>query len=298
VITKKTKPEKMLGFAVLYLFVTVINAQLVAEDILCEGRFFEPSCARGTVRIISASFGKTDSTICGGNDTTPWSVNCGVDVADYLRQSCQGRSNCSVRVEGQDVCVGTSKYLQVIWACDSGIPQNRVNNRGANIVLSNSPARAAPVPLHSFNVAGSQVFIFLDPSSGISQVRWYLDQPGQVLATENVSPFDFHGGRPWNSTETPDGQHRIIAALTFSDGATGTVDATFNIGNAPTQQPLRVAAVSKASDSYVEPGTTAGNSLPAGLIPWSLFGGAFGIVAILGVIIVVMGKGETRAERA
>jgi len=241
----------MLGFVVMFLFVSVINSQQVSEDILCGGRYFTPSCTSGTVRIISASYGKTDATICGGSDTSGWSVNCGVDVADYLRQSCQGKTNCSVRVEGQDVCAGTSKYLQVIWACDSGISQNRVNHRGVNIVVSASQTRSAPIPVHSATISGASNYVFLQPFTGLTQVRWYLDQPGQVLATETVSPFDLNGGQPWTSIGIPDGQHRFIVSLTFSDGATGSVDATFTIQNSPNgQQP--VAPTTAASNAEAD----------------------------------------------
>jgi len=276
----------MLYFVVLYLLATLINAQIVAEDVLCEGRFFEPNCLQGTVRVVSASFGKTDAAFCGGKDPQPWSVNCGVDVAENLRQSCQGKNGCSVRVEGQDVCSGTSKYLQVIWACDTTIPQNRVNNRGINIVVSDNAARTNPVSLHGLSV-GSQLYVFLNPPAGISQVRWYIDQPNQVFTTETESPFDLRGGRPWNSTTLSDGQHRIIAVITFSDDTSGSIDATFTVKKVAPDGAAR--AVAASTEAFVEPATSTseGSSQVTPVVPWSLFGVACAVIVALVIVLIV-----------
>jgi len=267
------------------LLATAIRAQSVSEDVLCEGRSFEPNCSQGLVRIVSASYGKTDAAFCGGRDPKPWSVNCAVDVADNLKQTCQGKNSCSVPVEGQEVCSGISKYLQVIWGCDNGIPQNKLNNRNTNVVVSNSASRSNPVPLHDLSVVGSQLYILLDPPTNVLQVRWYLDQPNQVFTTETAAPFDLRGGRSWDSTSVPDGQHRIIASITFTDGTIGSVDATFNVKNGANSKAVRATAIQGSETTFVE--TTPTQSPDAStVVPWSLFGVACAVIVALVIAVI------------
>jgi len=272
-----------------------VFGQQVSEDVLCEGRYFEPSCPQGSLRIISASYGKTDASFCGGSDLQPWSVNCGVDVVEYLRQSCSGKTTCSVKVEGQDVCAGTSKYLQVIWTCDNGIVQNRVNNRDANILVSASADHLLPVALHGLTVGGASLFIFLNPSDGISQVRWYLDRTDLVFWTETTVPFDFNDGRAWVSTTVADGSHRIIAAITFADGTSGSIDATFSVNNGVVKANPALA-VDGGSDPFVDQATTVTENGSTNsesktqidsIVPWSLFGVGCAVIVVLSTLIVL-----------
>jgi len=281
----------MLRLVLFSLLATAIYCQAVSEDILCEGRSFEPKCPQGTIRIISGSFGKTDAAFCGGTDTQPWSVNCGVDVTETLRGSCGGKSTCSVKVEGQDVCFGTSKYLQTIWTCDNGIVQNKVNNRGVDIVVSASTSRDSPIALHGQTLTGASNYIFVNPANSINQVRWFIDRADQVVATETATPFDLSGGRPWDSTSVTDGSHRIIATITFSDGTSGSIDSTFVVRNGA--QAAAARAVAGASDTFVETGVVNENSTSAAtvpntlVLPWSLFSVACFVIVVLSVVIVL-----------
>jgi hypothetical protein len=300
----------MLHFAFfLCLLATAINSQ-VSEDILCEGRYFEPSCAQGTLRIVSASYGLTDASFCGGPNAQPWSVNCAIDVADTLGQACQAKSTCSVLVTGQEVCAGASKYLQVIWTCDTGIVQLKLNNRNTNILVSNVATRVSPVPLHMLTVGGDQLYIFLDPPTGVSQVRFYLDRTDQVFSTETAAPFDFRAGFPWNSSGVINGQHRIVAAISFADGGNGSVDATFNVVNAATVPGATVpgaatvrAAATVAETSVFVDGSNASSiptshSTPLSLVvPWSLFGLTGVVIIVLIVVLVKTDNNLPMAER-
>jgi len=282
----------MLRIIFLCLLVSVLNAQQVVEDVLCEGRVFEPKCATGNIRIIAASFGVTDAGFCGGNQAQ-WGVNCAVDVADTVRSMCGGKPTCSVPVEGRNPCAGSVKFLQIVWGCDSGIPQNRVNNKGVNIMVSNSPAYTSPLPLHGQTIRGSNLYVFLSPFDQVLEARWFIDQTDLVVTTADQSPFDLYPGRPWDTTTLPDGVHRVMVILAFNDQSTGSVDATVMIKNGV---PVASAATEKPSEAYLESATvTEGEpSIPAA-IPWSLFVVAAVVAVILVVVIILKIKNPARA---
>jgi len=279
----------MLQVVFLCLFLTAIKAQVV-EDVLCEGRVFEPKCLQGNIRIVAGSYGKTDGAFCGGNDPDPWSVNCAVDVAEQLRGSCQGRPTCSVPVVGGDACVGTAKYLQVVWGCETGIPQNRLNNRNMNILFSNSPTLSTPLPLHGRTVSGATSYVFLDLAAGnkLIEVRWFVDQTNLVVTVDDAAPFELYPGRAWDTTTLTDGSHRVMALFAYEDGSTGSIDSTVTIRNGA---PQVNRATQRASDSYTESATlTAVDPLVPKEVPWALFGVGATVAVILVVVIFVKSR--------
>jgi len=281
----------MLQVVFLCLIFTAVNTQ-VTEDVLCEGRVFEPKCTDGNIRIIAASYGKTDGAFCGGNDPEPWSVNCAVDVVESLRATCQGKPTCSAPVVGSDPCVGTSKYLQVVWGCESGIPQNRVNNKNLNIVFSTSADRTNPLPLHGKTISGSNIYVFLDiAGNSLIEARWFVDQTNLVVTTDDSAPFELYQGRAWDTTALNDGSHRIVAIFAFEDGTTGSIDATLTIRNGAAQQVALNRATQRASDSYTETATIkAVDPMVPKEVPWALFGVGALVAVILIVVIIVKSR--------
>jgi len=280
----------MLRVVFLCLFLTAIKAQVV-EDVLCEGRVFEPKCQQGNIRIVAGSFGKTDGAFCGGSDPDPWSVNCAVDVAESLRASCQGRPSCSVPVVGGDACAGTSKYLQVVWGCETGVPQNRVNNRNVNIMFSNSADRTNPSALHGKTITGANSYVFLDTgANSLIEARWFVDQTNLVVTVDDTAPYELYPARPWDTTTLTDGPHRVLAVFAFEDGSTGSIDATVTVRNAaPVVQ--AAAAIQRASDEYTESATlTAVDPIVPKEVPWSLFGVAAIVAVILLAVIIVKSR--------
>lgn len=281
---------------IFFLLALSVTCQ-VQEDILCENRVFEPKCPQGTIRIVAAAFGKTDSPICGGKDSNqPWGINCGVEVTEDVRSICGGRTSCSLPVQGRDACVGARKFLQVIWGCETSIPQNRVNNRNIDIVFSAMPDRSNFQLLHTKTVTGS-IYLFLNSpqNAGIVSVSWFIDQPNVVVSQESTHPYDLRDGSPWDTSFISNGQHRAMASINFADGTVGSIDATFTVQNLVVNL---ARAVSKASDLYVETGdgsssptvssTTKSTTFP--VLPWSLFGAASVVVVILIVVIAIRGK--------
>jgi len=290
----------LLNFVVLCLVGVAINAQNpVNDDVLCEGRLFEPNCTVGTIQIASATYGKTDSWFCAGPTRQPsWSTNCALDVTQNIRTSCQDKQSCSMRVEGADNCVGFAKYLRVIWQCYTPLVQARVNNKNTNILVAASRDHANPVPLHNLNVGGANLYIFVDPPVGIQQVRFYLDSMDKVFTTETITPWDLLGGRPWDTigSRVADGQHRILAAITFADGTNGYVDATFTVrngnnnnnnnNNAAANRALEKSAVSFSDNTATTTTVVTENHI----VPWSLFGTTMTVIVALSVVIGVMDK--------
>jgi len=283
--------------AFLCLIFTAIAKAQVIEDVLCEGRVFEPKCPTGgLIRIVAASYGNTDGSFCGGNDPEPWAVNCALDVAEPVRQSCQGLPSCSVPVVGGDACVGTSKFLQIIWGCETGgVPQNRVNNKNTNIMVSASSDRANPSTLHGRTLSGSSAYVFLDPAGNrITDVRWFVDQTNMVVTVDDSAPYELYPNRAWDTTQLEDGAHRVVATVTFADGTTGNIDATVTVRNGNQQQNMGIAgaAVERASDTYVETATVnaVGPIVPKE-VPWTLFG----VSAIVAVILIVVIVAKSRS---
>jgi len=287
----------MLQLVFLCLILAAIGNAQVVEDVLCEGRVFEPKCQQGNIRIIAASFGKTDGAFCGGNDPEPWSVNCAVDVVEQLRASCQGRPYCSVPVVGGDACAGSSKFLQAVWGCETGVPQNRVNNKNVNIMFSTSAGRTNPSALHGKTISGSNTYVFLD-TAGINliEARWFVDQTNLVVTVDDTAPFELYANRAWDTTQLTDGSHRVMALLAFDDGTTGSIDATVTVRNGANQQQnigIAGAARERASDAYVESATiNAVDPIVPKEVPWALFGVA-GIVALILIVVIVVKSRST-----
>jgi len=219
----------------------------------------------------------------------PWSSNCAVDVVETVKGLCQGKSNCVVPLAGQDMCQGFAKYLRVIWTCEASSTQSSSNSRNANIVISANSKRTNPVPLHALTIGGSALYVFVDPAPAVSQVRWYLDDTTKVYTTETSQPWDFLGGRTWDTvgTKIPDGRHRIVASLTFLDGTSGYVDAIFTVKN--NLPPARATQNSNMAFGATN-GTSTNVSTDNQVLPWSLFGSTCVVIIVLSVVLGVINK--------
>jgi Purple acid Phosphatase, N-terminal domain/Calcineurin-like phosphoesterase len=103
------------------------------------------------------------------------------------------------------------------------------------LLVSTSPDRSNAQPLHGATVSG-QIYVFLSPESGVTRVRFWLDQPslsGTPRQTEKNPPWDFAGGEsgglpnPFNTSTLSAGSHTISAVADLTGGGTETVHATF-----------------------------------------------------------------------
>ncbi|XP_043959361.1 L-rhamnose-binding lectin CSL3-like [Gambusia affinis] len=103
------KPKKTRSFAELRTIVA------------CEGSEAQLVCVNETIFVISATFGRSDHTTCsdGIPDDQTEKTDCSMR-ADLVFQRCDGESMCTVFASSSvfgDPCVGTYKYLDVVYLC-------------------------------------------------------------------------------------------------------------------------------------------------------------------------------------
>jgi hypothetical protein len=105
--------------------------------------------------------------------------------------------------------------------------------------MSTAANRASPSPLQGKTVSGS-VYVFVSPASGVTQVRFYLDNPqrtGTPTRTEGLAAWDFAGtaasgdASPFSTATVVNGTHSITAAIDKTGGGTDVVTATFTVSN-------------------------------------------------------------------
>ena len=158
------------------------------------------------------------------------------------------------------------------------------------LMVSDSPNRSGAQKLAGTNLTDN-AYIFISPAEGISQVRFFLDNPerNDVWQTENFTPWDFVGGtvgsaNAWNPDSVADGSH-TIQALVLYEGGDGTIArATFTTndggggGATPTPTPTATATPSGGSyDVYVS--SSSNRSNPDPLNGQTLSGDAYVFVA-------------------
>jgi hypothetical protein len=112
----------------------------------------------------------------------------------------------------------------------------------AALLASRAPDRSRPFLLHD-EVVDGDLFAFVEPAALVTRVRFFVD--GESHRTENKSPFDLAGtvdqdrtAHPFGTTKLEDGSHTISGLVTFTDGSSEVVHATFDVSN---DDPCRVA---------------------------------------------------------
>ncbi len=143
-------------------------------------------------------------------------------------------------------------------ATPTKLPATATPASSYSLSLSKAADRTNPAALQGQTVSGN-IYVFLNPGSGASQVRFYLDNTaasGTPFQTENGAPYDFAGGsataaNPYNTAQLANGQHTITASADLLSGGTTKVTSTFTVNNAaatgtpvPTAQPTATPGVS------------------------------------------------------
>ncbi|XP_032419903.1 L-rhamnose-binding lectin CSL3-like [Xiphophorus hellerii] len=90
--------------------------------VACEESVAEIFCVNGSISVISATYGRSDQTTCsdGIPDEQTDKTDCATR-ADLVFQICEEKSACAVLVSSSvfgDPCVGTYKYLEVLYRCE------------------------------------------------------------------------------------------------------------------------------------------------------------------------------------
>ncbi|MGI8607341.1 MAG: choice-of-anchor D domain-containing protein [Gaiellaceae bacterium] len=131
---------------------------------------------------------------------------------------------------------------------------------GSQLLAGVSPVRANAPPLDGQTVSGP-IYVFALSDVGVSQVRFYLDDPtmsGLPRQVETAGPYDFAGtagngsANPFDTAILSGSSHTITAAIDLTAGGTRVVTATFDV--------LQTLAFSPASLTFSR---TAGGSVPS-----------------------------------
>jgi len=143
-----------------------------------------------------------------------------------------------------------------------------------SLLVSSSADRSNAAPLEGKTVSGD-VYVFVSPSSGVTEVRFYLDDPqrqGTPIKTEGAAPWDFAGtnsdtaktARPYDSKLLVNGQHTITAAIDKSAGGTDVISSSFTVSNTSCTSPcpdslLVSSSATRASPAPLDGKTVSGN---------------------------------------
>ncbi|XP_066276578.1 IgGFc-binding protein-like [Branchiostoma lanceolatum] len=95
----------------------------------CEHQTMEITCPGGVIKIVSASYGRSDWTTCSEGQPVR-TIHCDAPRSlEIMQEQCEGQTSCSVQASNSvfgDPCYGTFKYLDVGWNCleQTGPPDN------------------------------------------------------------------------------------------------------------------------------------------------------------------------------
>jgi len=166
-------------------------------------------------------------TAVPSSGTTPGSVTVSVDAAGLAPGTYTGT------VTATD---STGTYLGAVLDVSLQV------GSGAEVydlLVSSSADRSGAVSLEGESVAGD-VFVFTSPDTGVSEVRFWVDDPsrsGSADKVERAAPFDLAGTNPddtaipFDTTSLGDGSHSVTAELVLGDGSVVVVDSTFTVAN-------------------------------------------------------------------
>jgi hypothetical protein len=107
------------------------------------------------------------------------------------------------------------------------------------LLVSSAPDRSNPQSLGG-GTLNRLAYIFVSPSTGVTRVRFWLDDPartGPPRRVESLPPFDFAGtagngsAQPLDTRGLPNGPHLVSAEATLSSGATVQLQGAFTVAN-------------------------------------------------------------------
>ncbi|KAM9403746.1 L-rhamnose-binding lectin CSL1-like [Salvelinus alpinus] len=108
---------------------TTYTCILATRSITCEGSDVLLECDKGTIQIHSANYGRRDQLVCSFNRPANQLANTNClsqsTTASKVAKRCNGKSQCDVPVSSSlygDPCVGTYKYLDVAYTCETPVP--------------------------------------------------------------------------------------------------------------------------------------------------------------------------------
>uniref|UniRef100_A0A4W4DZB6 SUEL-type lectin domain-containing protein n=1 Tax=Electrophorus electricus TaxID=8005 RepID=A0A4W4DZB6_ELEEL len=109
-------------------------------SVTCEGNNAVLTCGAGVLNIVSANYGRTDSTTCsaGRPSSQIAKTDCyATNTLSEVTNRCDGKSSCVVSATNSifsDPCYGTYKYLSIKYSCV--VHKTSVTCEGDNAVLT------------------------------------------------------------------------------------------------------------------------------------------------------------------
>jgi hypothetical protein len=133
----------------------------------------------------------------------------------------------------------TTEVLRLNGTIDRRTVSFNVNNPAPTVTqriqVSTSPTRSNPAVLNGQTLSGS-VAIFVAPTTGVKSVEFWLDKTNLTVSPRSVdssAQFDFNGtagngqATMFNVGSLAAGSHRIATRITFTNGTTAVLSATF-----------------------------------------------------------------------
>jgi mannan endo-1,4-beta-mannosidase len=126
------------------------------------------------------------------------------------------------------------------------------------MMASRSPDRSSAVALSGAQLSGI-AYLFLTPTSGVTKVNFWLDNPamnGTPTHVEGSAPLDFVGtdsagkAKPWNAASATTGAHSITAQI-VTKTATTTLTTSFTVGSGVS--PTATAAATATPEPTASP---------------------------------------------
>jgi hypothetical protein len=222
----------------------------------------ELAASDGSSASFVASADRSWVSVSPGSGSTPTPVTVTVDASGLA----PGTYGATVTAEGGGYAAGTlAVTLTVLEASASAY----------ELLVSSSPDRSSPVALAGETVSG-EMFVFLSPETGVSDVSFFLDDPdmsGAPVQVERGAPYDLAGTEsdgtavPFDSSTLPDGSHEVTALVGRSDGSSEVVSAAFTAANdspalafSPDSLSFTVEEGSSASAQTVDLAATDGSA--------------------------------------
>ncbi|XP_066500000.1 rhamnose-binding lectin-like [Hoplias malabaricus] len=108
-------------------------------SVTCEGKSATLTCESGILQILSANYGRTDSTTCSAGRPVGQikKTDCyATNTQTEMTKRCEGKTSCVVPATNSvfsDPCVGTYKYLTAVYSCvlNEGFAFNRLASDSA-----------------------------------------------------------------------------------------------------------------------------------------------------------------------
>jgi hypothetical protein len=204
---------------------------------------FAPSSVSFSVDEGGTAAPQTARLSIGGGEAASFSVT---DNAAWLTASpTSGTTPADLQLSVNAAGLPAGSYTATVTATVAGgrqatLPVTLTVQGGIELMVSLSSSRTNPVLLAGRTVSGN-IYVFSLPETGISQVRFYVDDPnrsGSPFIVESRAPYDLAGtntntrlANPFNTRTLANGSHTVTAAVDHSAGGTEVITSGFTVQN-------------------------------------------------------------------